>query len=98
MAGPVRLRVADGPSRAHANHDQKGGADLVLRMARENENGQGERKLGCKRIHGQLSNEGYRIGKNSDANILQANGIEPARLRRQTPSWATFFHSHWDVL
>ncbi len=37
MAGPVRLRVADGPSRAHANHDQKGGADLVLRMARENE-------------------------------------------------------------
>ena len=38
MAEPVRLRVADGSSRAHAHHDQKGAADLVLRMARENEN------------------------------------------------------------
>jgi putative transposase len=67
-------------------------ADLVLRMARENES------WGYKRIQGQLSNVGFRIGKSSVANILKAHGIEPAPTRRQTPSWATFFISHWDVL
>jgi hypothetical protein len=65
---------------------------LVLRMARENES------WGYKRIQGQLSNVGFRIGKTSVANILKAHGIEPAPLRRQAPSWATFFNSHWDVL
>ena len=66
--------------------------DLVLRMARENES------WGYKRIQGQLSNVGFRIGKTSVANILKAHGIEPAPTRRQTPSWETFFNSHWDVL
>ncbi len=66
--------------------------DLVLRMARENES------WGYKRIQGQLSNVGFRIGKTSVANILKAHGIEPAPTRRQTPNWATFFKSHWDVL
>ena len=61
-------------------------------MARENES------WGYKRIQGQLSNVGFRIGKTSVANILKAHGIEPAPTRRQTPSWETFFHSHWDVL
>jgi transposase len=66
--------------------------DLVLRMARENES------WGYKRIQGQLSNVGFRIGKTSVANILKAHGIEPAPTRRQTPNWTAFFHSHWDVL
>ena len=61
-------------------------------MARENQS------WGYKRIQGQLSNVAFRIGKTSVANILKAHGIEPAPVRRQTPSWATFFNSHWDVL
>jgi transposase len=65
---------------------------LVLRMARENES------WGYKRIQGQLSNLGFRIGKSSVANILKAHGIEPAPTRRQTTSWTTFLKSHFDVL
>jgi hypothetical protein len=61
-------------------------------MARENES------WGYKRIQGQLCNVGFRIGKTSVANILKAHGIEPAPTRRQTPSWETFFNSHWEVL
>ena len=64
---------------------------LVLRMARENES------WGYKRIQGQLSNVGFRIGKSSVANILKAHGIEPAPTRRQTTSWTTFLKSHFDV-
>jgi transposase len=64
---------------------------LVLRMARENES------WGYKRIQGQLSNLGFRIGKSSVANILKAHGIEPAPTRRQTTSWTTFLKSHFDV-
>ena len=66
-------------------------ASLVLRMARENES------WGYKRIQGQLSNVGFRIGKSSVANILKAHGIEPAPTRRQTTSWTTFLKSHFDV-
>ena len=66
-------------------------AGLVLRMARENES------WGYKRIQGQLSNVGFRIGKSSVANILKAHGIEPAPTRRQTTSWTTFLKSHFDV-
>jgi transposase len=64
---------------------------LVVRMARENES------WGYKRIQGQLSNVGFRIGKTSVANILKAHGIEPAPTRRHTQSWITFLRSHWDV-
>jgi transposase len=64
---------------------------LVLRMARENES------WGYKKIQGQLSNVGFRIGKSSVANILKAHGIEPAPTRRQTTSWPTFLKSHFDV-
>lgn len=66
-------------------------AGLVLRMARENES------WGYKRIQGQLSNVGFRIGKSSVANILKAHGIESAPTRRQTTSWTTFLKSHFDV-
>jgi putative transposase len=66
-------------------------AGLVLRMARENES------WGYKRIQGQLSNVGFRIGKSSVANILKAHGIEPAPTRRQTTSWTTFLKSHFNV-
>ena len=59
-------------------------------MARENET------WGYKRIQGQLSNVGYRIGRSSVANILKAHGIEPAPTRRRTTSWTTFLKSHWD--
>jgi transposase len=64
---------------------------LVLRMAKENES------WGYKRIQGQLSNVGFRIGKSSVANILKAHGIEPAPTRRQATSWTTFLKSHFDV-
>jgi len=60
-------------------------------MAGENES------WGYKRIQGQLSSVGFRIGKTSVANILKAHGIEPAPTRKQTTSWATFLKSHFDV-
>ena len=66
-------------------------ANLVLRMARENES------WGYKRIEGQLSNVGYVICSSTVANILKRNGIEPAPSRKRSTSWSTFFQAHWDV-
>ena len=84
---PSSLRQATGRPRI----DQEV-VDLVLRMASENES------WGYKGIQSQLRNVGFRIGKISVVNILKAHGIEPSPIRRQTPSWATFFKSHCDVL
>jgi hypothetical protein len=66
-------------------------ADLVLRMARENES------WGYKRIEGQLRNVGYVICSSTVANILKRNGIEPPPSRKRTTSWSTFFKAHWDA-
>ncbi|MBL8753750.1 MAG: integrase, partial [Planctomycetes bacterium] len=59
---------------------------LVLRFARENA------RWGYKRLMHAVGNLGLPIGRNTVANILKENGIEPAP-ERQT-SWRQFLKSH----
>ena len=66
--------------------------DLTLKFARENPS------WGYDRIQGELSKVGYQICDSTVANILKANGIEPAPSRGRTGSWSTFLKSHWDVM
>ena len=65
---------------------------LVLRFANENPT------WGYNRIQGALANVGYQISDTSVGNVLKANGIEPAPLRRTTTTWKTFLKAHWDSI
>jgi transposase InsO family protein len=67
-------------------------ADLVVRMARENP------RWGYTRIQGALNNVGHRVGRTTVANILKANGIDPASERGTRTTWSQFLKAHWDVL
>lgn len=67
-------------------------ADLVVRMARENDT------WGYDRIQGALANLGHRIVPNTVKNILKRHGIEPAPKREKRTSWATFLKAHWGVI
>jgi hypothetical protein len=66
--------------------------ELVLKFARENP------AWGCDRIQGALANVGYAISDTTVANILQANGIDPAPNRQRSTSWSTFLKAHWESL
>ena len=61
-------------------------ADLVVKMARENEG------WGYTRIKGALQNLGYKVGGGTIQRILRENGIDPAPLRGM--SWGTFIKAH----
>ena len=61
---------------------------LVLRFANENST------WGYDRIQGALANIGHKISDTSVRNILKANGIEPAPVRRRRTSWKTFLKAH----
>jgi transposase InsO family protein len=63
-------------------------ADLVLRMAKENET------WGYTRIKGALQNLGYKIGRNTIKRIIQEHGIEPAPIRGKRMPWAKFIKAH----
>ena len=65
---------------------------LVLRFARENPS------WGYDRIQGALANLGHSLSDSSVANILKAEGMEPAPQRKRTSSWKSFLQTHWDVL
>ena len=65
---------------------------LVLRFAKEN------RTWGFDRIQGALANLGHEISDTGVGNILKANGIEPAPLRRKASTWKTFLKAHWDSI
>ena len=67
-------------------------ADLVVRMARENDG------WGYDRIQGALANLGHIIAPNTVKNILKRHGIEPAPERVKHTSWNTFLKAHWDVM
>jgi transposase InsO family protein len=67
-------------------------AELVVRMARENDT------WGYDRIQGALANLGHRIAPNTVKNILKRHGIEPAPKREKSTSWATFLKAHWAVM
>ena len=45
-------------------------------------------------LRGALKNVGYAVGRNTIKRILKEQGIEPAPLRRQQYSWATFIKAH----
>ncbi len=59
---------------------------LVLRLANENP------IWGYRRVHGELSSLGYRIGASTVWKILNAAGIDPAP-RRAGPTWAQFLRA-----
>jgi len=66
--------------------------DAILRIANENST------WGYDRIQGALKNLGFHISDFTVANVLKADGIEPAPDRQRTPSWSTFLKAHWDSL
>jgi putative transposase len=57
---------------------------LVLRLARENPG------WGYRRIHGELAGLGVKVAASTVWEILKANGIDPAPLRRTGPTWQQF--------
>jgi putative transposase len=66
--------------------------ELILRMASENPT------WGYTRLLGALRNLDYKIDRGTIANILAANGIDPASLRGKRTTWATFLKAHWKIL
>jgi putative transposase len=76
------VKKYDGSQRRGPGRPRKRGriAELVLKIARENE-------WGYTRIKGALQNLGYRIGRSTIQRILRENGIDPAPLRGM--SWGT---------
>jgi putative transposase len=60
--------------------------DLVLRLARENPT------WGYRRIHGELSRLGYRIGASTVWTMLQRAGVDPAP-KRSAVSWQQFLRA-----
>ena len=65
---------------------------LALRFASENPT------WGYDRIQGALANVGFQVSDTTVGNILRANGIEPAPLRKRTTTWKTFLKAHWDSI
>ena len=66
--------------------------ELVLRMAKENGG------WGYTRIRDALSNLGFEICRDTVANILKDNGIEPAPERGSQTKWSDFLEQHWEVM
>jgi putative transposase len=67
-------------------------AGLIVRMALEN------RFWGYTRIQGALANLGHKVARGTIANILRANGIEPAPERDKHTPWSTFLRAHRECL
>jgi len=84
----------DGSARRGPGRPKRRGeiAELVVRMARENE------RWGYTRIKGALRNLGHEIGRNTIKRILQEHGIEPAPERGKHMPWAKFIKAHLGAL
>ena len=84
----------DGSERRGPGRPKKRGeiAELVVRMARENET------WGYTRIRGALKNLGHKIGRNTIKRILREHGIDPAPERGKRMPWAKFIKAHLGVL
>jgi len=54
-------------------------------------------RWGYTRIQGALGNLGHKVGRGTVANVLKANGIEPAPERGKHTRWSTFLKAHWRV-
>jgi putative transposase len=66
-------------------------SELIVRMAMENP------KWGYTQIQGALANLRHTVGRGTVANVLKANGIEPAPERGKHTRWSTFLRAHWKV-
>jgi transposase InsO family protein len=64
-------------------------SELVVRMAMENP------QWGYTRIQGALANLRHTVARGTVANVLKANGIEPAPERGKHTRWSTFLKAHW---
>ena len=53
---------------------------------------------GYRRIQGALANLGYTVARNTIANILKRQGIEPAPERIKQTTWKEFLKRHWDQI
>jgi putative transposase len=67
-------------------------SELIVRMAQEKPG------WGYTRIQGALANLGHKVGRGTVANVLKANGIEPAPERGKRTRWSTFLKAHWKIL
>ncbi len=67
-------------------------SELIVRMAQENPG------WGYTRIQGALANLNHKVGRGTVANVLKANGIEPAPERGKHTRWSTFLKAHWRIL
>ena len=67
-------------------------SSLVVRMAREN------LTWGYTRIQGALAHLDHEISRGTIANILKANGIEPAFERSKRTPWRVFLRAHRETL
>ncbi len=52
---------------------------------------------GYTRIQGALANLDHNVGRGTIANVLKANGVEPAPERGKHIRWSTFLKAHWKV-
>lgn len=66
-------------------------SELIVRMALDNP------KWGYTQIQGALANLRHTVGRGTVANVLKANGIEPAPERGKHTRWSTFLKAHWKV-
>src|ERR1017187_2861519 len=66
--------------------------NLIVRMALEN------RSWGYTRIQGAIANLRHEVARGTIANILRANGIDPAPERDKHTSWLTFLRAHRECL
>jgi len=65
---------------------------LVVKVAEEN------RTWGYDRIVGAMKNLGTNLSRQSVANVLKRNGLEPAPERGRRTTWKAFMRSHLSVL
>ncbi|TWT36639.1 Integrase core domain protein [Posidoniimonas corsicana] len=65
---------------------------LIVRFAKQN------RSWGYRRIQGALANLGHDVSESTVANVMKANGLEPAPIRRKRTPWKEFLKAHWDQL
>jgi transposase InsO family protein len=68
-------------------------SQLIVRMAVDNP------RWGYTRIQGALANLDHKVGRGTIANVLKANGVEPAPEpeRGKHIRWSTFLQAHWRI-
>ncbi len=66
-------------------------SQLIVRMAVDNPG------WGYTRIQGALTNLNHKVGRGTIANVLKANGVEPAPELGKHIRWSTFLKAYWKV-